>query len=100
MQSVLMLIYYALDFLKFIVIAQIILSWLVSFGVVNTSNQFISTIWRITHQITEPISRPIRRFIPTFSGLDLSPIVIFLGIYFLQDLILRYGIPMLRNAGL
>ncbi len=100
MQSVLMLIYYVLDFLKFIVIAQVILSWLISFGVVNTSNQFVSTIWRMTHQITEPITKPIRRFIPSFGGLDLSPIIIFLGIYFLQDLILRYGMPMLANAGL
>ncbi|MFC7292565.1 YggT family protein [Hirschia litorea] len=100
MQSVLMLVYYALDFLKFIVIAQVILSWLISFGVVNTNNQFVSTIYRMTHQITEPLSKPIRRFIPSFGGLDLSPIIIFLGIYFLQDLILRYGMPMLANAGL
>jgi YggT family protein len=66
---------------------MIIMSWLISFNVVNTRNPFVAGVWRVLNQITEPILRPIRKVIPPVSGLDLSPIVVFIIIFFLQQLI-------------
>ncbi len=68
---------------------MIIMSWLISFNVINTRNQFVATVWRIVNAITEPILRPIRRVIPPMGGLDLSPIVVFILIFFLQNFIAR-----------
>jgi YggT family protein len=70
-----------------IFLIMIIMSWLISFNVINTRNQFVSTVWRIINQITEPILRPIRRIIPPVGGLDLSPIIVFVIIFFLQSFI-------------
>lgn len=83
-----------------VVIIQAILSWLVSFGVVNASNQVVSTIWRFTHQLTEPFLKPIRQRLPNFNGMDLSPIVLLLIIFFIQSFMVRYLYPAVANAGL
>jgi YggT family protein len=64
---------------------MIIMSWLISFNVINTRNQFVAAVWRIVNQITEPILRPIRRILPPTGGLDLSPIIVFVIIFFLQN---------------
>lgn len=66
---------------------MIIMSWLISFNVINTRNQFVAGLWRVVNSITEPILRPIRRVIPPVSGLDLSPIIVFVIIFFLQSFI-------------
>ena len=68
---------------------MIIMSWLINFNVINTRNQFVAQLWRIINAITEPILRPIRRVIPPMGGLDLSPIVVFIIIFFLQSFIGR-----------
>ena len=68
-------------------------SKVLSFGVVNTRNQFVSSVWRILNQLTDPVLRPIRQRLPNFSGLDLSPLVLFVIIYFIQQIILRYVYP-------
>ena len=68
---------------------MIIMSWLINFNVINTRNQFVAQLWRIINAITEPILRPIRRIIPSMGGLDLSPIVVFIIIFFLQSFIAR-----------
>ena len=68
---------------------MIIMSWLINFNVINTRNQFVAQVWRIVNAITEPILRPIRRIIPPMGGLDLSPIVVFIIIFFLQNFIAR-----------
>ena len=64
---------------------MIIMSWLISFNVINTRNDFVAAVWRVINAITEPILRPIRRIIPPRGGLDLSPIVVFVIIFFLQN---------------
>ncbi len=64
---------------------MIIMSWLISFNVINTRNDFVAAVWRVLNAITEPILRPIRRIIPPMGGLDLSPIVVFIIIFFLQN---------------
>jgi len=69
------------------VIISAILSWLVHFGVVNTRNQFVSMIGEFLWRITEPALRRIRRFVPNFGGIDISPIVLILALMFVQMVI-------------
>lgn len=76
-----------------IVLAMIIMSWLISFNVINTRNQFVASVWRVLNQLTEPVLAPIRRIMPKMQGLDLSPLVLFVIIYFVQQIIIRYGYP-------
>lgn len=83
----LQLIMVVLDLYKWVIIIQIILSWLVSFNVVNTQNRVVYIIGDITHRLTEPVMGPIRRKLPNFSGLDLSPIVVLLGIMFIEGVV-------------
>jgi YggT family protein len=76
-----------LNLVWWVFLIMIIFSWLISFNVINTRNQFVATVWRILNQVTEPILRPIRRIIPPVGGLDLSPIIVFVIIFFLQSFI-------------
>ncbi len=78
----------ALDLYMWVVIIGVILSWLVAFNVVNTSNRFVYMVGDFTHRATEPALGRIRRFIPNLGGMDISPIVLILLIIFLQRLIL------------
>ena len=83
-----------LGLLLFLIIASVIMSWLVAFNVINTSNRFVYMIGDFLHRVTEPMLGPIRRFLPNRGGLDISPVILILIIYFLQNLI-RYDIrPM------
>ena len=70
---------------------MIIMSWLISFNVINTRNQFVASVWRILNQITDPILRPIRRIVPSVGGLDLSPLIVFIIIFFLQQFIANFA---------
>ncbi len=87
LDPVLAVIYVALNLYWFVVIVSVVLSWLVQFNVVNTSNQFVSMVGEFCWRATEPALRPIRRFIPNLGGLDISPIVLLLGIFFIQQII-------------
>ena len=87
--------YVALDIFKWMLIISIILGWLIHFGVVNAYQPFVQSVGRFLHAVTEPALRPIRRFIPHVGGMDISPIVLFLVIMFLQRLIIN----ILYNVG-
>lgn len=87
-------LYFILDIVWFIVIASAIFSWLFAFNVINSSNQFVGQIGSMLYQLTEPMYRPIRRFMPNLNGLDLSPIVVLVIIFFLQRFIVSSLIPM------
>ena len=76
-----------LSIVWWIFLIMIIMSWLINFNVINTRNQFVATVWRVVNQITDPILRPIRRIVPPLGGLDLSPIIVFVIIFFLQSFI-------------
>lgn len=89
----------ALTIYVYMVIASAILSWLVHFGVINTRNQFVSMIGEFLWRITEPALRPIRRFMPNLGGIDISPIILILIIYFLQ-MVLQNVLVMLYQSGL
>jgi YggT family protein len=73
-----------LEIYKWVVIAAVIVSWLTAFNVINQYNNFVRSLLRILYALTEPVFRPIRKIIPPIGGLDLSPIVVFVIIWFLQ----------------
>ena len=85
-----------LEIYKWIVIAAVIVSWLTAFNVINVHNNFVRTLLRILLALTEPVFRLVRRVIPPIGGLDISPIIVFLVIWFLQYSItwasFRYGL--------
>ncbi len=87
MTAVIATVLLLLSLTRWILIAMIVLSWLISFNVINTRNQLVDAVWRMLNAITEPMLKPIRRFVPSMGGLDLSPIVLFVAIYFLEVLI-------------
>lgn len=93
MRAVLDIVYIVLDIFIWLLVIQAILSWLLVFNVINARNQFVSTVWGFLRQITEPLLKPIRRIIPTFNGLDLSPLVLVLLIILIQRVILYYVYP-------
>ena len=80
-----------------IIIASAIFSWLYAFNVVNPRNQFVGTIGNMLFRLTEPALRPIRRFMPDLGGIDISPIILILVLYFLSDLIAQDVAPYLLN---
>ncbi len=76
-----------LQLLVWIIIAQAIISWLVAFNVLNTSSNFVRTLLTALDRLTEPLYRPIRRILPDFGGIDLSPIVLILAIQIVRKLV-------------
>jgi YggT family protein len=78
-----------IDLYWWVVIISVILSWLVAFDVLNTRSQAAQTVWRVVDTLTEPLLRPIRNVLPAVGGLDLSPLILLLGLQFLRDLIAR-----------
>ena len=93
MRALLDVLLMVLSLYTWVMIAMIIMSWLIAFNVVNTRNQFVNSVWRVLNALTEPVLRPIRRVVPNFSGLDISPIILFLVIFFLQQAIRYYVYP-------
>ncbi|MDE2016672.1 MAG: YggT family protein [Hyphomicrobiales bacterium] len=93
MLAVLDVVLTALDLYSYVIIGAAILSWLVAFGVVNVRNDFVRNLWNFATAITEPALAPIRRFLPNLGGVDISPVILLLLIFFAKDLILRYVYP-------
>ena len=79
---------YLITLYTYIVIANVILSWLMAFGVVNPYNSTVRTIWQALNALVEPLLRPIRNILPNMGGIDLSPIVLLLGCFFIQSVVL------------
>lgn len=88
----------ALDIFVWMVIISAILSWLVHFGVINTRNQFVSMIGEFLWRVTEPALRPIRRFLPNLGGIDISPIVLILIVFFLQKVLINVYGSLMRGG--
>ncbi|QND68022.1 YggT family protein [Mesorhizobium loti] len=84
----------ALDLYWWIIIASAIFSWLYAFNVVNSKNQFVGSIGNMLYRLTEPALRPIRRFMPDLGGIDISPIVLLLILFFLRQFILTTVAPL------
>ena len=77
----------ALDFYQWVVVINVVISWLVAFNVINTSNQFVHMVMDFTYRMTEPLYSRIRQVLPSMGGIDLSPIVVLLGIFFIQGIL-------------
>ncbi|MEZ5930457.1 MAG: YggT family protein [Alphaproteobacteria bacterium] len=84
-------IHYLLDTLLWLflvaVIVSVILSWLVQFGVINRSNPFVNQVGEFLYKLTEPALRPIRNALPDLGGIDISPIILIVGIEFVRHLL-------------
>jgi YggT family protein len=93
MRAVLDVILLVLQLYSYVIIVVAIMSWLVAFNVINIYNNVVRTIWDSLNAITEPVLRPIRRVLPNFNGLDLSPLVLLLLIFLIQDIIAKYIYP-------
>jgi YggT family protein len=100
MLLILMIINYLLGALSWIIIIQAILSWLVAFNVINTYNEFVRSVLFALDKITEPIYRPIRRIMPDFGALDLSPLVALLIINIIMRVVIPYAEASVVSSGL
>jgi len=83
-QSLFQILMLILDVVWFFIIVHIIMSWLINFEVLNLRQQFVAQIWYGLNRIVEPIYRPVRRILPSMSGIDLAPLVVLIGIYALR----------------
>ncbi|QKD01196.1 YggT family protein [Mesorhizobium loti] len=88
----------ALDLYWWIIIASAIFSWLYAFNVVNSRNQFVGSIGNMLYRLTEPALRPIRRFMPDLGGVDISPIILLLILFFVRQFILTTVAPLVLGA--
>ena len=95
MLSLAMLIDKVIDIYTWIVIAGAIMSWLVAFALVNISNKFIRMVVEVLYRLTEPVLRPIRRILPNLGGVDISPVILLLGLFFIRSLLWEYVWPAL-----
>ena len=90
--------YLVLQILKlysYVVIANVIVSWLIAFNVLNTQNRFVYSLLELTYRLTDPILNKIRRFIHNLGSLDISPIILLLLIWFIEMCMKLYIAPMI-----
>jgi YggT family protein len=90
--------YLILQILKlyyYVVIANVIISWLIAFNILNTHNRFVYSILELTYRLTDPFLNRIRRFLPNLGSLDISPIILLLLIWFIEICIKLYIAPLI-----
>ncbi len=90
--------YLALQILKlysYVVIANVVVSWLIAFNILNTQNRFVYSILEFSYRLTDPILNRIRRFLPNLGSLDISPIILLLLIWFIEMCMKLYIAPMI-----
>lgn len=90
MTALLITIDLVLEIYMWILIASAIFSWLAAFNVVNTRNQFVASVGTFLFRVTDPVLAPIRRRLPDMGGIDISPIIVFVLIFFLRQLVKSY----------
>ncbi len=90
MNSILGLIIQIINLFQFVLIIYIIGTWLVNFNVINTSNRFVYILMDSMHRLCEPSLNFVRRYLPSFGSLDISPIVVYLGLWFIKSLLIEY----------
>lgn len=77
-----------IDFYIIIIVAGVILSWLIAFGLVNGHNAFVRSLYQALHAVTEPLLGPIRRILPDLGAIDISPIILIFACIFVQDVMI------------
>jgi YggT family protein len=93
MRAILDVLLLILQIYTYIIIIVAIMSWLIAFNVINVYNDVVRTIWNALNAVTEPLLKPIRNVLPALGGLDISPVILLLLIFLLQDIIERYVYP-------
>ena len=93
MKSIFILLDNVITIYLWIIIINAILSWLVAFNVLNTQNRFVFSVLDVTYKLTDPALNKIRRFIPTFGSIDISPVILILLLIFLRNLIFEVFAP-------
>ncbi|MCX8953842.1 MULTISPECIES: YggT family protein [Ruegeria] len=89
MLSLIQILLLILDIVWFIILAHVIMSWLINFQVLNLHQQLVAQIWYGLNRILEPIYGPIRRVLPNMGGLDLTPLVVLIGVYALRIILIN-----------
>ena len=84
-----------LKYYSYVVIANVIISWLVSFNVLNTQNRFVYSILEFTYRLTEPFLNRIRRYLPNLGAFDISPIILLMFVWIIQMCMEYYIRPIL-----
>ena len=95
MKSLFLLIDSVINIYIWLIIINVILSWLVSFNILNTQSRFVFTILNVTHQLTDPALNKIRKFIPNLGSIDISPVVLILLLIFIRNLFFELLAPKL-----
>ena len=88
MIALLQIVQLLLNLVWWVIVIQAVLSWLIAFNVINTQSDFVRTVWNALQKITEPLYRPIRRILPDFGALDLSPLVVLVILLILQQAVM------------
>jgi YggT family protein len=94
MHPLLYLIVTIIDVYFWVILATVIMSWLLAFNVINGSNNFVRQVHYALRRLTDPVLNPIRRMLPDLGGLDISPIVLLLGLQFLRYAVIYYGMML------
>ena len=90
MNSLLFLIIQIISLYKFVIIIYIIATWLINFNIINTSNRFVYSLMEALYKLSEPSLRIVRKYIPNFGNIDISPIIVFILLEFSQRLLVEY----------
>ena len=95
MKSIFILLDSVISIYLWVIIINALLSWLVAFNILNTQNRFVFSVLDTTYKLTDPVLNKIRRFVPTFGSIDVSPIILILALMFLRNLVFEIFAPSL-----
>ena len=95
MKSIFILLDSVITIYLWIIVINVILSWLVAFNVLNTQNRFVFSVLDATHKLTDPVLNKIRKYIPMFGSIDITPVILILILMFLRNLIFEIFVPNL-----
>ena len=95
MNSLIILVDNIIYLYSIVLVVNIILSWLTTFDIINISNRFVYAVLEASYKLTDPLLNPIRRVMPNIGGLDFSPVILFLLLGFLRNLLREYGLGLL-----
>ena len=90
MNSLLGLLIQIINLYQFVLLIYIIATWLISFNIINTSNRFVYSVMEALYRLCEPSLRLVRQYIPNFGSIDISPVIIFLLLWFIKSLLIEY----------
>lgn len=89
MSAIGQLLLFLLKVYFYIIIIQVVVSWLIAFEVINTRNPQAANLLRLLDKATEPVYKPIRKYVPPIGGIDITPIIVIFGLFLLENLIIR-----------